>query len=233
VSKGKLFKFAEMETFANVFQPLFNEVFKKDFHLKGNWNKHFANSSPITIELGCGKGEYSVGLASQFTDRNFIGIDIKGARIWKGAKAALNEKVRNVCFLRTRIDFINSFFSADEVQEIWITFPDPQPKKEKKRLTSSLFLNRYRQFIRSDGYINLKTDSAELYNYTLNLALHNKLNIDFSTTDLYNSGYDNAILSIKTFYELMWLKAGLKIHYLRFQLNTAEAITEPPDVQGC
>lgn len=221
-----------METFSNVLQPPFDEVFKKDFHLKGRWNRNFfVNDFPITLELGCGKGEYSVGLAKLYPKRNFIGIDIKGSRIWKGAKAALDENLSNVGFLRTRIDFINSFFAADEIQEIWITFPDPQPKKSKKRLTSSLFLLRYREFLCKDGYINLKTDNTDLFHYTLRLAECNKLNIDFSTNDLYASGYDNKILSIKTFYEAMWLKAGLKIHYIRFQLNSNKTLMEPPDAE--
>jgi tRNA (guanine-N7-)-methyltransferase len=232
VSKGKLLKFAEMKTFSNVLQPPFDEVFNKDFHFKGRWNKKFfKNDFPITLELGCGKGEYSVGLAKLYPERNFIGIDIKGARIWKGAKAAIDENISNVGFLRTHIDFINSFFEADEVHEIWITFPDPQPKKSQKRLTSSLFLSRYRKLLCTNGYINLKTDNTDLFQYTLKLAGYNKLKIDFSTNDLYASGCDDKILSIKTFYETMWLKAGLPIHYIRFQLNSNTTLMEPPDAE--
>jgi tRNA (guanine-N7-)-methyltransferase len=232
VSKGKLLKFAEMETFPNVLQPPFNEVFNKNFYLKGRWGTDFfRNEQALTLELGCGKGEYTVGLATLYPACNFIGVDIKGARIWKGAKAAIDAKLNNAAFLRTRIDFINSFFAESEVQEIWITFPDPQPKKSKKRLTSSLFLTRYRKFLRPGGYVNLKTDNAALFNYTLKLAHFNNLPVDFATNDLYSSGYDSEILSIQTFYEAMWIKAGLKIHYIRFQLTGNNVLMEPPDAE--
>jgi tRNA (guanine-N7-)-methyltransferase len=229
VSKGKLFKFAEMETFPNVLQPAFEDVFGKEHSLKGKWKElFFKNSNPITLELGCGKGEYAVGMARIFPDRNFIGIDIKGARIWKGAKRALQEKLPNVAFLRTRIDFITSFFAADEIDEIWITFPDPQLKKDLKKLTSSRFLNRYNQFLKSGGTLNLKTDSRELYDYTCLIANYNKLRISAKTDNLYHSKFNNEILSIKTFYESMWLDEGLKIHYIQFQLNRDNGIQELP-----
>jgi tRNA (guanine-N7-)-methyltransferase len=228
VSKGKLFKFAEMETFPNVLQPAFEKVFKKDHELKGNWNKvFFKNSHPITLELGCGKGEYTVGMAQMFPERNFIGIDIKGARIWKGAKMALQEELSNVAFLRTRIDFITSFFASNEIDEIWITFPDPQLKKDLKKLTSSRFLNRYSRFLKSGGTINLKTDSRELYDYTCSITSHNELQVLSKTDDLYQSHLNDDILSIKTFYESMWLEEGFKIHYIQFRLNN-HGIKEPP-----
>lgn len=230
MSKGKLAKFAEMKTFSNVLQPPFEEVFQKDFRLKGKWNSEFFRiSRPITLELGCGKGEYSVGLAKLYPNRNFLGIDIKGSRIWKGARQATDERITNVGFLRTRIDFIESFFSKNEVHEIWITFPDPQPKKPLKRLTSSLFLNRYRNFIEKDGWVNLKTDSKELFDYTSALATYNNLEIEVSTSDLYASSYDSEILSIKTFYENIWLNEGKKINYIRFNINKEGDIIEPPD----
>jgi tRNA (guanine-N7-)-methyltransferase len=230
VSKGKLAKFAEMNTFSNVLQPPFEEVFNKEYKFKGKWNSDFfEDHQPITLELGCGKGEYSVGLAKLYPERNFLGIDIKGSRIWKGARQAGLEKIRNVGFLRTRIDFIESFFAPGEVDEIWITFPDPQPLKAKKRLTSSRFLNRYKNFLSEEGWVNLKTDSSELYQYTSALAKHNNLVIDFSTNDLYAAGYDNEILSIKTFYEYRWLKEGKKIHYIRFNLSGKVNFEEPPD----
>jgi tRNA (guanine-N7-)-methyltransferase len=209
-----------MKTFPNVLQPPFEEVFGKDHALKGNWNRvHFKNDGYITLELGCGKGEYTLGMARIFPERNFIGIDIKGARIWRGARDALQENLSNVAFLRTRIDFITGFFAKDEVGEIWITFPDPQPKKDLKKLTSSRFLNRYKQFLRQNGTINLKTDNKELFEYTRDLAEYNQLRILTLTDNLYQSDLNNEILSIQTFYEKIWLEEGLKIHYIQFQIN--------------
>ncbi|MBN1599724.1 MAG: tRNA (guanosine(46)-N7)-methyltransferase TrmB [Bacteroidales bacterium] len=219
-----------METFQNVIQVSFREVMNKDHSLKGNWNKEFfKNENPITLELGCGKGEYTVGLAKKYPGRNFLGVDIKGARIWKGAKFALENVIENSGFIRTRIDFIDSFFSEHEIDEIWITFPDPQPKKTLKRLTSSRFLNRYRKFITDNGYINLKTDNRELYEYTCKLVKYNQYEVDFMTDDLYNSKYNNDILSVKTFYEEMWLEEGSNIHYIRFKLKKEKECEEPPE----
>ena len=230
MSKGKLEKFKEMESFSNVLQPPFEEIFNNDFYLKGKWSNHFfGNENPITLELGCGKGEYTVGLAKHYPERNFIGIDIKGARIWKGAKNALNEGIGNAVFLRTRIDFIESFFTTGEVQEIWITFPDPQPVKKLKRLTSSRFLNRYRKFLISGGLVHLKTDNQELYRYTKRLVEYNKLPVEFSTENLYNNGLNDDFLNIRTFYESIWLEAGLPIHYIRFRLFSGSVINELPD----
>lgn len=229
MSKGKLFKFSEMETFPNVLQPAFEDVFEKDHTLKGKWKElFFKNSNPITLELGCGKGEYTLGMAKMFPNRNFIGIDIKGARIWKGAKRALEERLPNVAFLRTRIDFIASFFEADEIEEIWITFPDPQLKKDLKKLTSSRFLNRYNQFLKTGGTINLKTDSRELYDYTCAITNYNDLKVLAKTDNLYQSHLNDEILSIRTFYESMWLDEGLKIHYIQFLLNNNNGIQESP-----
>ena len=230
-SKGKLRKFNEVESFNNVLQPSFDEVFKKDFHLKGKWSKSFfGNANKITLELGCGKGEYTLGLARMFPERNFIGVDIKGARIWRGAKTATEEGIGNVGFIRTRIDFINSFFEKDEVDEIWITFPDPQPKKALKRLTSSRFLGFYQKILVNNATVNLKTDSIYLYNYTKQLAKWNKLDVEQTIDDIYNSKWaDDKILSIKTFYELGWLNDGLKSQYIRFKLNDAQQLNEPPE----
>jgi tRNA (guanine-N7-)-methyltransferase len=230
VVKKKLSRFAEMETFDHVVQPLFDEVFNKDYRLKGKWAKDFfQNDKPLILELGCGKGEYTVGLAKQNPDTNFIGIDIKGARMWRGAKTAVDEGIKNVAFLRTRIDLINSFFGKEEISEIWITFPDPQPKKYYKRLTSTRFLGYYQAFIKQDGFINLKTDSAELYQYTKQLAEINKLELVIDTDNLYNSAIVNDILSIKTFYEQQFLAQGKPIHYLRFKLNNSIQLEEPAE----
>jgi len=230
VVKKKLSRFAEMETFHHVVQPPFNEVFKKNYILKGKWGEDFfGNNNPLILELGCGKGEYTVGLAKQNSDINFIGIDIKGARMWRGAKTALDEEIKNVGFLRTRIGLINSFFADDEVSEIWITFPDPQPKKYYKRLTSTRFLGYYQKFVKENGFINLKTDNAELYLYTKKLIELNKLELIIDTENLYNSGIADNILSIKTFYEQQFLEQGKPIHYLKFRLNKSIKLEEPED----
>jgi tRNA (guanine-N7-)-methyltransferase len=229
VSKGKLAKFAEVETFNHVFQPGFNEVFKKDFHLKGKWSSWFGNENPITLELGCGKGEYSVGMARRFAGRNFVGVDIKGSRIWKGAKEALEDNLKNVCFIRTRIEIISAFFEKGEVEEIWFTFPDPQLKKPLKRLTSSRFLNEYRKIIGDTAWINLKTDNTVLFEYTRQLAEYNKLEIAVATDDVYTHKGLDEVLSIKTFYEKGWLAQGLKSHYIRFKLNREQTIEEVPE----
>lgn len=230
MGKNKLARFAEMKTFNHVVQPPFEEVFGSNYKLKGKWNKElFGNNNPLILELGCGKGEYTVGLAKQNKNVNFIGIDIKGARMWRGAKTASEEGIKNVGFLRTRIGLINSFFADEEVSEIWITFPDPQPKKYYKRLTSTRFLEYYQKFIKDNGYINLKTDSAELYLYTKKLVELNKLELITDTDNLYNSGIADNILSIKTFYEQQFLAQGKPIHYLKFKLNKSIKLEEPED----
>lgn len=230
MSKGKLEKFAELETYEHVVQPKFEEIFRKDYVLKGKWKEgFFKNNNPITLELGCGKGEYTVGLAKRFPDRNFIGVDIKGNRIWKGAKESKQLGLKNTGFLRTRIDHINSFFTTNEVDEIWFTFPDPQKKKPLKRLTSSRFLGYYQEFLKDGGYINLKTDSVLLFHYTQALAKWNELEIEVANDDIYGTGYADEILSIKTYYEIGWLEEGLKSHYIRFRLDNGKTIKEPPE----
>jgi tRNA (guanine-N7-)-methyltransferase len=230
MTKKKLQRFAEMNTFSNVIQPEFDEVFGKDFCLKGQWNRQcFSNSNPVILELGCGKGEYTVGLARRFPEKNFIGVDIKGSRMWRGARTALQENIGNVMFLRTHIELINSFFGPGEVDEIWLTFPDPQLKKKRKRLTSPRFLNNYTRFLKNNGMIHLKTDNAVLFRYTLNLATINGFRIRIETDDLYNSDFNNDILDIKTFYEQQFLSQGMKITYLCFELPHEKAIDEPAE----
>ncbi len=228
--KKKMQRFADMDTFSNVVQPAFDEVFDKDYRFKGNWNRlFFNNSNPIVLELGCGKGEYTTGLARRFPNKNFIGIDIKGSRMWKGARAALAEHLDNVAFLRTHIEMIQSFFGKDEIEEIWITFPDPQLKKKRKRLTSARFLNTYNSFLRKRGLVHLKTDSTVLYQYTIDLARLNKLTVKINTRDLYHSGIDSDILGIQTFYERQFLDQGMKITYLCFELPDGKKIEEPAE----
>lgn len=225
-------KFAQMATFDNVIQPELQEVLNKDHFLKGKWNADFFKQpKPLVLELGCGKGEYTVGLARKYPSKNFIGIDIKGARIWRGAKTAIEEGLENVGFLRTRIEQISSFFAENEVSEIWITFPDPQEKKirAKKRLTSSRFLPKYKKFLKPNGLIHLKTDNSILYDYSYRLCLYNQLNIVKSSSNLYDTETDQNLLSIQTFYESQFLAQGIPIKYLCFTLDEKESFTEPPD----
>lgn len=232
MGKGKLAKFAEMETFRNVFQYPYSVIDNVPFEMKGRWREdYFKNDNPIVLELGCGKGEYAVGLAKMFPDTNFIGVDIKGARMWTGAKAALEAGLDNVAFLRTNIEIIDRFFAPGEVQEIWLTFSDPQMKNERKRLTSTYFLERYRRFLVDGGLIHLKTDSNFLFTYTCEMVRENKLPVEISTTDLYHDGNLDAgtrnILGIRTYYESMWLDRGLNIKYIKFHLPKDVKLTEP------
>lgn len=235
MGKGKLKRFEENDSFSHVIQPGTEEVLHADFYLKGKWKKeYFHSENPLVLELGCGKGEYTLGMARAFPAKNFIGIDIKGARIWRGAKSVAEENIGNAAFIRTRIEFIRSIFAPGEVDEIWITFPDPQLKirRTKKRLTSSGFLENYRTFLKNDGLIHLKTDSRELYDYTLALLQLNQFEILDATADLYESHQGNPILSIKTHYEGIFTKEGKKITYLRFRLNHHHPIVEPPYTEG-
>lgn len=232
MGKGKLQKFAEMETFSNVFQYPFSAIENVPFDMKGCWREmFFHNDNPIVLELGCGKGEYAVGLARMFPNVNFIGVDIKGARMWTGAKQALQEQLPNVAFLRTNIEIIDRFFGEDEVQEIWLTFSDPQMKNARKRLTSTYFLQRYRHFLNDKGLMHLKTDSNFLFTYTREMALHNGLTPEVCTEDLYNDNQlDEAtmsILNIRTYYESMWLERGLNIRYMKFRLPKDGELSEP------
>jgi len=213
MGKDKLRKFAEIATFENVLQLDEGKV------MKGQWaQKYFGNSKPIVLELACGKGEYAVNLAKQFPDKNFIGVDYKGNRIWRGAKTALEEGVKNVAFLRIQIENLLDYFNQGEIDEIWITFPDPQPQlsREKKRLTSDKFLVRYRHVLRRGGCINLKTDSDGLYAYTLEKVAELGLDLHAHTTDVYHSDLLNEELAIKTYYEKKYLAHQKNINYLRF-----------------
>jgi tRNA (guanine-N7-)-methyltransferase len=221
VGKNKLARWNEFGSYDNVIQPEIGEVSGKDHAIKGRWNPElFKNNNPIVLELGCGKGEYTVGLAKSYPQNNFIGIDIKGARMWRGAKTASEQNLQNVAFLRTRIEFINSFFSADEVDEIWITFPDPHPggRNGNKRLTSPWFLNSYRLFLKDKGVVHLKTDNKELFDFTNKILGINNLETILSTNDLYSEKTDD-IRSIRTHYEKIFLAAGMKINYLSFRLE--------------
>ena len=231
MSKGKLQKFAEMETFRNVFQYPYSVIENVPFGMKGKWREeYFHNQNPIVLELGCGKGEYTVGLARMFPDVNFIGVDIKGARMHAGAKQAIEENLPNVAFLRTNIEIIDRFFSEDEVQEIWLTFSDPQMKNPRKRLTSTYFMERYRRFLVDGGLVHLKTDSNFLFTYTRYMVEKNSLPVLMQTENLYHEAQlDDAtrsILSIHTYYENQWIERGLNIKYLKFRLPKDGALEE-------
>jgi len=229
LGKDKLRKWAEMEAFPFIFQPPLEDILNKDFRLKGRWrNEFFKNDFPLILELGCGKGEYTIGLARLFPEKNFLGVDIKGARMWKGATMAHHEQLRNVGFIRTRIEFIESFFDSAEVDEIWLTFPDPQLKRRrhKKRITGARFLNAYGSFLKPGGTIHLKTDSSELYQDVLALLTCNGIEPITATDDVYQGLLREDSLSIKTHYEQKFLKLGQKIRYIQFQLPLDTVIKE-------
>ena len=221
MAKNKLKKFAQMEDYHHVHQPDL-EVLEKGYAMKGNWKKEFfKNDNPLVLELGCGMGEYSVGLAKKFPNKNFIGIDIKGARMWQGATDALGKELNNVSFLRIRIDWIEKCFTENEVDEIWITFPDPQLKKRRgtKRLTHPDFLHRYNNILKQEGQIHLKTDSQFLHGFTLGVIAASAHILEDSTNDLYNDAIKREHMEIKTHYEQIYLDKGLPITYLRFMLK--------------
>jgi len=222
-SKNKLKRFQENETFSNLFQPSREELLSDTFSLKGRWQQdYFKNDKPIVLELGCGKGEYSLGLSERFPDKNFIGIDIKGARIWRGAKTALQEKRNNIAFIRMQIELIEQVFAPGEVSEIWITFPDPQIKykRTKHRLTNLEFLQRYKNILTPDGLIHLKTDSEFLHGYTIGLLQGSGHEILYAHHDIYINTYaPEEVVSIQTFYEKQFLAQGKPITYLKFKLK--------------
>ena len=248
MGKNKLARWAELSTFSNVLQPEVSGTPGRDHFIKGNWRKEiFRNSDPIVLELGCGKGEYTIALSQILPFRNFIGVDIKGARIWRGAKTSNENRISNAAFLRTRIEFISSFFSEDEIDEIWLTFPDPHParRNSNKRLVCPWFLNTYRGFLKDKGAIHLKTDNTELFEYTRKLAEAAGLEILFSTDDLqeadksalvslYSELYGpevieaelEKILSVRTHYETIFIEGGLKIKYLVFRLEKEQFISD-------
>lgn len=228
MGKNKLKKFAEMKEFRCALEYPREELLSKGFPYKGKWNSEFFKAEmPIVVELGCGKGEYTVGLAKSDPSRNYVGVDIKGARIWRGAKTVEEEQIPNAAFLRTEIENIRSFFEPGEVDELWITFPDPQMQKPRKRLTSTRFLELYRGLLRPDGIVNLKTDSPFLYEYTRRLVEKNALPVLANTDDLYGSGMADPVTSIKTFYEQQWLSRGKKIKLLSFRLPAEGELLEP------
>lgn len=223
MAKRKLKHFAENLTFPHFFQPTTDELIS-GYYLKGNWRKlFFKNENPIILEIGCGKGEYTVGLAQHNANKNYIGIDIKGARMWNGASKALKEKLNNTAFLRTKADLLNYSFDKDEIDEIWLTFPDPQLRssKQNKRLTSQKFLSLYSKFLKKNAVIHLKTDNLTLFKYTLDVIEEHKHNLIYASFDLYSEASFIEARQIKTYYENMFTEQGLSICYLKFNLNDA------------
>ena len=228
MGKGKLKKFADMAQYDNVIEHPFSVIDDVAFPLRGNWKRDFfKNDNPIVLELGCGRGEYTVALARRFPEKNFIGVDIKGARMWTGATEAKSEGLTNVGFLRTNIEIIDRLFAQGEVSEIWLTFPDPQMKKFTKRLTSSLFLQRYAKILAPDAPIHLKTDSNFMFTYTKYVTEVNALPVKECIGDVYAQESVSDILSIRTYYESQWLERGLTIKYISFGLGGKETFVEP------
>lgn len=228
MGKGKLKKWLENKTFEHVFEPpLQDAIDGKDFELKGAWNERvFGNDHPITLELGCGAGEYTIALARKYPEQNFIGVDIKGHRFWRGAKLSAGEGMKNVAFLRTRLEFITRYFAPNEISEIWLTFSDPQPKDEKgsKRITGPAFIERYRQILQPGSLINVKTDSDLLYEWSLEQYREKNYNILITSDDVYGKLVNEVdasfseLLHIQTYYESMWLEMGKKIHFLQIRI---------------
>jgi tRNA (guanine-N7-)-methyltransferase len=222
-SKNKLKRFRENEIFENVFQPSRDELVKEHYFLKGKWRKDvFKNDNPLVLELGCGKGEYTIGLAKRYPNKNFIGIDIKGARFWRGAKTAIEEAIPNAAFIRTQIELVAHIFAENEVDEIWITFPDPQIKykRTKHRMTNMQFLERYKKVLKPDGLMHLKTDSEFMHGYTLGLLHGMELDVLYANHNVYKlEGSPGEVTEIQTFYENQYLENNKAITYIRFKFN--------------
>lgn len=228
MGKNKLKKFADLDTYEHVVQVPFKQLELEEFQYKGKWSSEFfGNDHPVILELGCGKGEYTVKLASHFPECNFIGIDIKGSRMWNGATKAKILGLKNVGFLRTNIENIGMFFGEGEIAEIWLTFPDPQMKKTRKRLTATNFMESYRKVLVPNGIVHLKSDSNFMYLYTEAMVAENKFEVVHQTEDLYHSDLLDEVLSIQTFYEKQWLDRGISIKYLSFRLSHQEPLHEP------
>ena len=222
-SKNKLKRFKENETFDNVFQPSRSDLVNSDYLMKGKWRKtFFKNNNPLILELGCGRGEYTINLAERFPNKNFIGIDIKGARFWRGAKTAVENKMPNVAFLRTQIELVDKVFAENEIDEIWITFPDPQIKykRTKHRMTNSAFLKRYKTILKPDGIVNLKTDSEFMHGYTLGLLHGEGHEVLYANHNVYHQeGSPSEVTEIQTYYESLYLEDNKPITYIKFKIN--------------
>lgn len=219
MAKKKLIHFKENLSFPHLLQPTYKDL-HSGFSLRSCWNERFfRNHQPIVVELGCGKGEYTIGLAEKYPRGNFIGIDWKGARLWRGSKTVLEHGLKNVGFVRAMVDHVEQIFAPSEISEIWITFPDPQVKKERLRLTSPVFLAKYRNILSPGGIIHLKTDDLFFYNYTLDVIREQNHQLLLASEDIYQSGNPEDAVTIQTYYEQRWLDLGKKICYLRFQLK--------------
>ncbi len=219
MGKNKLQRFAENETFENLFQHNEFEARAGEFPLKGNWNSaYFKNNNSIILELGCGKGEYTIGLANRFSESNFIGIDRKGARLWRGCKDGIEQGIKNAAFLRIKIEDIEHYFESGEVQEIWVTFPDPQLRKDRRKLVGPNFVGKYKKIMGNEGILHLKTDSRELYDYLKETALAQGWELLEDVFDVYYDRPGTILTEITTFYEKIWLKEGKVISYLKLRV---------------